>query len=264
MKTTILLTLGLMIFILGFSQKNNDFALVPQGSFSVQGTGTLKTITFESFWMSNEITNREFREFYNQVKNSPNDSISWIDISSYKNDGKSKVKVISIAYSDLIDKLMDESAWKSVFSQGDYFTNPKYDNYPVVGVTWEGANYYCNWRTKEESKRIKGQGLIMDYRLPSQYEWEYALTYNDSKSIVGTKELHQIDKGDKNKLGILNLNGNVAEWTSSSAPNGSVDCKVVTGSSWKSVSKETQKQFVMRDKASDCIGFRVVKSDLKR
>jgi formylglycine-generating enzyme required for sulfatase activity len=264
MKTTILLALVLMISISGFSQKLNDMTFVPRGSFSVQNAETIATISVENFRMSNEITNKEFREFYNQIKSAPNDSISWIDISSIKNGTMGKPKIISKAYSDIIDRLIDVPAWKSVFSKDDYFTNQKYDNYPVVGVTWEGANYYCMWRTKEENKKLKGQSkaLQMDYRLPTQYEWEYALTFNDTESNVGLKELRQVNKGDKNKIGLINLNGNVAEWTSTSDSKNNTEYKVVKGSSWKSDSKDTQTQIVLPDKGTDYIGFRIVQSDM--
>jgi len=264
MKTTLLLTLGITIASSGFSQKNNDFTLVPKGNFTVKEGTTPKTISVDNFWMSNEITNKEFREFYNQIKNSPNDSISWIDISRYKNDGTSKAKVISIAYSNLIDKLMVESAWKSVFGQGDYFTNPNYDNYPVVGVTWEGARYYCIWRTKEENKTNKGQNkATKDYRLPTEYEWEYAMSYKDQAPITPAKELHKVNQGDRNKLGLLNLEGNVTEWTISSGSNEKLAPKVVKGSSWKNDSKANQPELVLPNKGTDYIGFRVVCSTIE-
>jgi len=266
MKTTSLIILGLLIAISGFSQKNKDFTFVPGGSFTVQESGTTKTISVENFWMSNEITNKEFRQFYNQVKSSPNDSISWVDLPGSKNGGLSKPKIISKSYSDILGKLMNESAWKSVFEKGDYFTNPNYDNYPVVGVTWEGAKYFCMWKTNQEFKKLSKQGnpTIMDYRLPTEYEWEYALTFNDPTSITGSKELHPIDKGVKNKIGLINLNSNVAEWTSSFNSKDQIDYKVVKGSSWKSESKEAQRELVLPNKGTDYIGFRIVQSEMKK
>jgi formylglycine-generating enzyme required for sulfatase activity len=264
MKPTFLLILGLMISISSFSQKHKDFTFFPKGSIDIQGTNTPQTISVDNFWMSNEITNKEFRQFFNQIKNRPNDSFEWLDISSIKNGEKGKAKVIKVAYSDIFNKLMNESAWKSVFEKGDYFTNPKYDNYPVVGVTWDGARYYCIWRTNQESEKLKKQGnqTVMDYRLPTEYEWQYALTFNDSKSMVDSKELHPIDKGDNNKLGLLNLNGNVSEWTCSAGSNDGLTYKVVKGSSWKSGSKDSQRELVVPDKGTDYIGFRIVQSDI--
>jgi formylglycine-generating enzyme required for sulfatase activity len=265
MKTNILLTLGLMISISSFSQKHKDLTLVPSGSFDIQFTNTTQTLSVEKFLMSNEITNKEFRQFFNHIKNTPNDSIEWLDLSTMKIGEMSKLKITRVAYSDIFGKLMNESAWKSIFEKGDYFTNPNYDNYPVVGVTWEGARYYCIWRTNKETKRIKEQdkALPMAYRLPSQYEWEYAMTFNDTKSNTASQELHQVDKGYKNKIGLINLNGNVSEWTSSSGSNDSLAYKVVKGGSWKSESKDSQRGLVLPDKGTDYIGFRIVQ-DIKK
>lgn len=264
MKTTILLILGLIISISSFSKKHNDLTLVPRGSFNIQELDVNRTVSIETFWMSNEITNREFRQFYNQIKNNPNELFSWLDLSSLKKDETSKPKIIEVKYSEIIDKLIDDTAWKAVLESEDYFINSKYDDYPVIGVTWEGARYYCIWRTKEENKKLEDKALQMDYRLPTQYEWEYALTFSDSKTIVDSKELRQANKGDKNKLGLLNLNSNVSEWTSSSDLKDNDECKVVKGKSWKSDAKDSQRELVSPDRGTDYIGFRIVRSDIKR
>jgi formylglycine-generating enzyme required for sulfatase activity len=279
MKTTLLMTLGLLISLSSYSQNLIDNAqdpigmkLISGGTYVIEvGPGLIKDVRVDDFWMSNEISNKEFRKFYEDISNNPNDTITWVDFSKMKTNKRTsddkmiKPVVVKEAYKDIFNKIIDLSVSNSIPNKENYFTDSKYDNYPVIGVTWKGARYFCIWRTNQEFEKLKKQGnpMIMDYRLPTEYEWIYALTFNDSKSIVDIKELHQIDKGEKNKIGLINLTGNVAEWTSSSDSKDNLEYKVVKGSSWKSDSKDTQRQLVLPDKGTDCIGFRIVRSDIK-
>lgn len=263
MKTILLLIFGFMITFACFAKEHNDLSLVPRGSFKVQDANVPRTLSIDNFWMSNEITNKEFREFFTQIKNSPDDSLAWLDISGMRSGKTNKPRIVKVAYSAILDQLMDEAAWKTVVETGDYFTHPKYDNYPVVGVTFNGAKYYCIWRTKEENKnsKLKKKDAQIDYRLPTSHEWDYASTFAPLKSSNHTtKALHQVKEGAQNKLGLFNLNGNVAEWTSTSDSNDQY--KVVKGSSWKSGSNKARQEIVKANKAKDYIGFRIVRSEL--
>lgn len=122
-----------------------------------------------------------------------------------------------------------------------YFSHPGFANYPVVGVTWEQAEAFCQWRTQlfNNAHAIGGQ----DYRLPTEAEWEYAARGGRSMGMypwggnyVRDKEgcflanfkpmrgSYTDDEGattmkvasfQPNDFGLFDMAGNVAEWTSS-------------------------------------------------
>ena len=126
-----------------------------------------------------------------------------------------------------------------------YFTHPGFANYPVVGVTWEQAQAFCNWRTQlfNSSNSVGGQ----DYRLPTEAEWEYAARggrrlglypwggnyLRDGKgcylaNFKPTRGSYTDDTGATtmrvasflpNDYGLFDMAGNVAEWTSTAYIN---------------------------------------------
>ena len=57
-----------------------------------------------------------------------------------------------------------------------YWSHPAFDDYPVVGVNWNAAKYFCEWRTNYFNSYREEQGLPLmpAFRLPSEAEWEYA------------------------------------------------------------------------------------------
>lgn len=124
-----------------------------------------------------------------------------------------------------------------------YFSHPGYNEYPVVGITWEQATAFCVWRTHYYRMGKKGKDRpIEDYRLPTEAEWEYAArdgrTENkfpwDGDGIQNEKGCFmanfkpgngnytgdgslipsQVGSYQPNRFGIYDLAGNVSEWTS--------------------------------------------------
>ena len=143
----------------------------------------------------------------------------------------------------------DTTCWVNDFPNSDnemylrnYFSTPTYNDYPVVGVTWEQANAFCAWRTDFLLKGLSGQAkYIQRYRLPSEAEWEYAARGKDGTEFPW--ENPDVKNGDgcfyanfkpdrgnytkdgnlitsktgiysPNSHGLYDMAGNVAEWTS--------------------------------------------------
>jgi len=128
----------------------------------------------------------------------------------------------------------------------DYFWHSAYDDYPVVGVSWQQAKAFCQWRTdnKNSYKKQRGQELVNRFRLPSEAEWEYAArgglegatypwggpyTKNDRgcfmanfKPLRGDYAADQAlytveaDSYEPNDYDLYNMAGNVSEWVGSS------------------------------------------------
>ena len=79
---------------------------------------------------------------------------------------------------------VDTTVWMKDFTHhmGDplvdyYWQHPGYKDYPVVGVSWEAANFFGKWRSAflNEWRQVNGgQPPMPSFRLPSEAEWEYA------------------------------------------------------------------------------------------
>lgn len=124
-----------------------------------------------------------------------------------------------------------------------YFHHVKYDDYPVVGVNWHMATAFSYWRTysKEDYWTSIGAPPTEDFRLPTEFEFEYAArggrngnkypwggpyTRNSKGCMLANfKPLRgnygadggmytvRADSYFPNDYGLYNMSGNVAEWT---------------------------------------------------
>ena len=146
----------------------------------------------------------------------------------------------------------DETVWVNDFNNAYnepyirlYFNHPGYNDYPVVGVSWEQATAFCAWRTNYLMMSANMNGRIIEpYRLPTEAEFEYAARSGKSENkypwsqdgVTGNKgcflgnfkpeEGNYVKDGhlatakvasfSPNEFGLYDMAGNVAEWTSTS------------------------------------------------
>ena len=188
-----------------------------------------RRVTVSSFYMDQtEIRNVDYREY-----------LYWI-------------QRVFVDYPEVYKKAVpDTLVWRRPMAYNEpyvqyYFRHPAYNDYPVVGVTWEQANAFCQWRTEQKKNFLNTYKIqpIHSYRLPTEAEWEYAArggrlntmypwggyyTLNakgcyranfkpkrgnyiaDSRYSSKTMKVGSFDPND---YGLFDMAGNVAEWTS--------------------------------------------------
>jgi len=66
-------------------------------------------------------------------------------------------------------------------------TNPDFQNYPIVGITYEQARAYCGWRTDNENiNRKKSNTTVYMYYLPTETDFQNAYDLQTVKTKVKT------------------------------------------------------------------------------
>lgn len=137
---------------------NVESAEITASDSTLIGLALKKRVTNSAFYISKtEVTNLEYRNFCQDME---------------KKLGKMATKF-----------LPDTLIWIQEFPFSyfspfvrNYFRHPAYDNYPVVGVSWEQANAYCDWLSEKVNQKLKAAGktLLPNFRLPTEAEWEAA------------------------------------------------------------------------------------------
>ena len=175
--------------------------------------------------------------------------------SAAKNKGK-RAKYIE---ENVLGVYPDTTVWVKDFDYSyndpmhqDYFYHQAYQDYPVVGVRWDQAVAFCNWRTQKKNNFLKSKKKITrapDYRLASESEWEYAArggldfgnypwggpyttsdrgcflaNFKPSRgdyAVDGALYTVEVKSYNANDYGLYNMAGNVSEWTNTTYERGS-------------------------------------------
>jgi len=165
-----------------------------------------------------------------------------------------KLRRKDVIIKEEIEIYPDTTSWIRDFSysynepmHNDYFWHEAYGDYPVVGVSWEQAKAFCQWRTLNKNsyqKSKKGAAFVNSFRLPSEAEWEYAArgglqgatypwggyyAYNDRGCFLANfkpmrgdyaadQALYTVEAKsfEPNDYNLYNMAGNVSEWVHSS------------------------------------------------
>ncbi|MDD3319967.1 MAG: SUMF1/EgtB/PvdO family nonheme iron enzyme [Paludibacter sp.] len=230
------------------------------GNGSYPRESPARLVSVAGFYMSKyAITNTQFADFINQYG------------SVTAKDGEYAGK--SLFITDSWGIVNDNGVWKAATG---------FEQYPMIKVTWYGANEFCKWTGG---------------RLPSEAEWEYAAKGGSSiksyiysgSSTASSVAWYYDNSGHTNKmvgtksansLGIFDMSGNVYQWCSDwfgryndFGTSGDVDpkgpetgiSKVIRGG-YRSIGSSdlhlTARESLPPDESYNFVGFRIVKDFL--
>lgn len=210
-------------------------------------------------WNVNNYPDAQYAEVLESMYVTPDKRVNnerVLDVSkflySYQWEDSSRNKRNSIAV------YPDTTVWVKDFNYAyneplfnQYFWHKAYKDYPVVGVTWDQARAYADYKTKAKSdynsKLKKKKQKPMRFRLPTEAEWEYAARGGlenasypwGGPSLMDDRACYlanfkpkrgnyieddkkgtymytaPVKKFPKNGYGLYDMAGNVAEWTES-------------------------------------------------
>jgi formylglycine-generating enzyme required for sulfatase activity len=110
-------------------------------------------------------------------------------------------------------------------TRNDYFTDPAFDEYPVVNVTQAMAASYCQWHDKRLPTASEWQAAAsvapttgQPFRFPWGESFEAQRTNGVSTGSGDTVPIGSFRPGGDSPSGAADMAGNVAEWTATLVP----------------------------------------------
>ena len=225
------------------------------------------------------------------VMGSPTDEPDWED-----NEFQHEVRISDDFYLGVTE--VTQGQWKSVMGTepwnfallGRGMGLKEGDNYPASCVTWDDAVAFCEKLSQKED---------VNYRLPTEAEWEYACRggsesaysfgnssadfgkygwFVDNSIHVKERDYHEVGLKLANRFGLHDMHGNLSEWcsdcydsdyyrepsarTDPQGPDGG-DIRVRRGGSFDMspvYCRSAYRDFFGQDLDACIIGFRVVRS----
>ncbi|MFV0269592.1 MAG: SUMF1/EgtB/PvdO family nonheme iron enzyme [Draconibacterium sp.] len=138
-----------------------------------------RRVTVASFYMDEtEVSNQSYREFTHWTSR------------VYPGDSE-RLKSIT----------PDTSVWRSKLAYNEpyvnnYYRHPAYSEYPVVGVTWEQAEAYCEWRTDRVNEQILVEKGILTHDAAQGGQNTYTTKTYLSGLYDGTAGKNPVENGD--------------------------------------------------------------------
>ena len=174
-------------------------------------------------------------------------SFDYVGSVQHPNDPKSKYNI-----DHSVPAYPDTTVWIKQFNYAfnepiaqQYYWFQGFNKYPVVGINWNQANAFCDWRTTVWKAERQKQRMYTEsrFRLPTEEEWEWAARGGRNESpypwggpyIINKKGCYlanfkpqrgnyaadgglytvPVDWYAANDFGLKNMAGNVSEWTES-------------------------------------------------
>ncbi len=170
-------TVFLLFSAFNTPQKNklklpDEFARVPAGTWHDSKWGgtydTWKLVSTSGFYMSKyEVSNLQYRQFYNEVGPGLSD--------------EERKKI-----------MCDSSRWENKPMEANYFSQPAYNNFPVVNISYEGASKYCEWLQQKIQK--DNPGFVVEVKLPTRQEWTWAAMGSRSQAMFPWGKYYLLNK----------------------------------------------------------------------